>query len=129
MKTNELERIKEAQKIERLNSELAKDEKKAKRRELAQILMAIDYLEFKCRQINYKPTWGTHRGAEVKHPYIDGDRPANYNDFEERLVFAEKQLKTIKLFTKDYDYIWHKVKEVPQVKQFMKEMEHNKMLI
>lgn len=102
-----LEEIKKQQIELSSESEEAKSKKLRQMSELAQILMAIDNIEQKCLNRTYDKSYGkSSRQAILQHPVKDdGLKPKNYNDFDERHVYAKKQLAMINNYALDFKEI------------------------
>ena len=117
-----LETILEGQKELRSQSEDVKFQKQSKMSELAQILMAIDNIEQKCFNRTYKEQYDNAKTSKaiLRHYIPDHLKPkkTTYDDpdveerwFEDKHVYAKRQLEMIENYAQDFKAIYNNLKE------------------
>ena len=88
-----LEQVNDQQKELKDQAEEISAKKRGKISEFAQILMAINNIETKCLEM---------RATKIRHVVKEGKKPADFDNLQERGLYAKLQLKAIGSYMKDY---------------------------
>ena len=119
-KKAELEKIIDEQNELKAEAEEIGQKKRDKITEFAQILMAINDLEDKCRKRSEKDEKDRNSYKSTIRHQVNGKEPHDlFNSFGARCQYARSQLKAIQNYLRDFKEVKRVLEENPEVQQFI----------